>query len=252
MDFSSMIHDHNVESRLKQEYNDSESIESELNTTIHPNFNKIKLRLKLDLISVPIFAFPLCVGIVCMILFLMEGRWSGYLPTISETGTEHPNREFFASMMSCGSVTSLFILFMYFNYMKLTLSISCLANTFLVITLILGVIGVGGLGFCPINEVYRFHFAFAFTGFSGILLFETISYFVGKKSTKLAVLRAFLIFMAYCGYFLFGFSEIPFKENTEVTVSTIGEWTLLFCMQFVFVTWGQEMKFMNVHIAFLP
>ena len=246
MDTSNLIDTYQTE--VKHEEDTEELCAPDVSRESQIFDNKIKIKIRLDLISVPIFAFPLCVGIVCLGLFIMEGRLSGYLPTISESGTEYQNKALFASMIACGSVTTFFIIFMYYNYVKLNYNLSRLLNIVFILVIMISCIGVGGFGFCPINEVYKYHFLFAFSGFTGILVFETLCYVVCRKDTNLAMVRLFLISFATIGYLIFGFTDAVFEPNMDATASAIGEWILLFCLQFVFVTYGQEMKHLKIHI----
>ena len=108
---------------------------------------RIKINLHPRIISFLIFIFPLVVSFVALMLYLMQDRWSGYLPTISETGTEYPNNDFFAISMGIGSFSTGFGLFVRAIYIH-----QCVTNSkFIIITLYIlasiSSIGIVGLGF---------------------------------------------------------------------------------------------------------
>jgi len=216
-----------------------------------PDDKMIALKVRPGMFSVLSFAFPLAVSVVCMCLYVMEGRYSGYIPTISETGTEYPNTAFFAQMMSTGSMTTLLSLYMYSCYMQMVYSPSKTFMKWLDVLMFLEVIGVTGLGFSPINEVHLRHMLCAGTGFIAILLFEVMCFFKEDKSRMIVKVRGVSLFIAITGLIVFTFSEEMFDNKINVTISTIGEWNLLFFMLFTLLTWGKEMNTLEIYVAIL-
>ena len=63
--------------------------------------------------------FPICLALICSMLYFFQSRFSGYLLTISETGTEYPNHVFFGLMMPTGSITTILSFYLYTCYIKI-------------------------------------------------------------------------------------------------------------------------------------
>ena len=216
-----------------------------------PDDKMIALKVRPQMFAILSFAFPLAVGVVCFFLYTMEGRYSGYWATISETGTEYPNKTFFAQMMSTGSMTTLLSLYIYSCYIKMTYKPSKIFMKFIGIFMVLEVVGVAGLGFSPINEVHTQHLCFASTGFVAILMFELLCFIKEDKNSSRSLVRGVSLFLAFAGLFVFGLADLFFDKRINVTISTIGEWVLLFFMLFVILSWGNDMNKVKIYVAIL-
>lgn len=213
----------------------------------------ILLKIRPSAISYVAFMFPLLVGLVAIFPYIFEGRYSGYLPTISETGTEYPNKTYLAHAMSTGATAVLLTLAYCAVYYKFTFNPSESFYFFLKCMCITSFVGILGVGSCPVNEVHDIHLSFAALGFSSILFFEIIVLSKEKPILPVSTFRFRLMFIliGFVGFFAFGASKFIFDPRHNVTISTIGEWILLFCMLYGLTLWREEIDSIEIHIALL-
>ena len=213
---------------------------------------RIKINIHPRIISFLIFVFPLVVAFITLILYLMQDRWSGYLPTISETGTEYPNNDFFAISMGIGSFSTGFGLFVRAVYIH-----QCVTNSkFIIIALYIlasiSSIGIVGLGFFSINEDHKHHFMFASSGFFSILLFEFVE-LISQKSVSLKIKKTRIIALtiAVFGLILFGGIDFILSDRRIITINAFGEYIMLYFMMYIIYTYYYELNFVNIEIVIL-
>ena len=228
------------------------------NVKINQNETKIKsipLNFNLSSFAVISAMFPLLVGVFSFCIYYMQGRISGYAPTISETGTMYPNSKIFGQFMSTGSLTSFATLFTYYNYIKLVNDGKKLR--FLKVLVFTSGLGILGLGFFPINEHHDCHLLSAVLGFLSILFFEllTLIHLPNDENSKTRknrkILRLIFLILAFIGFFLFAAAKWVFPYRIDITVSTFAEWVLLIFMLFTWITWRFEIASLNVDIVLL-
>lgn len=222
------------------------------NSDLYQFKERIKINLHPRIISFLIFIFPLVVAFVALMLYLMQDRWSGYLPTISETGTEYPNNDFFAISMGIGSFSTGFGLFVRAIYIH-----QCVTNSkFIIITLYIlasiSSIGIVGLGFFSINEDHKHHFMFASSGFVAILLFEFVE-IISQKSVSLKIKRTRIVslIIAVFGLILFGGIDFILSDRRIVTINAFGEYIMLYFMMYIIYTYYYELDFVHIEMVIL-
>lgn len=213
----------------------------------------IALNIRPETFSILSLMYPMIVAVVSLIMYILEGRISGYLPTMSETGTEFPNNDFFSHCMSTGSLTTYLTMFYYTIYFELRNEVGKKMSILLHVLSVTSSLGVAGVGFNPINEHHHFHFFFAGMGFSSCLVYESIVLHKQRNiiSSKLYWTRLLMLLIGMCGFCLFGVSEHVFDLRYDITISTFGEWFLLFFLFLGMVTWRKEMNSVKVYIVML-
>lgn len=245
--------------------------QSEIN---HDYFKwKAPLHIPMYTIAFLSFIYPPLVGVFCLVVYYLEGRIAGYLPTISETATEYPNTKFFAQFISTGAMTTIATLFCYFNYFVITRknqysykketlnekklnfekNFSPLERT-LQILIFTSALGIVALGFSPINEAHSRHLMSAVTGFLSILMFEFLAFLndPNKKCSKLVkIIRWSAWLIAFFSFILFAAAKWVFSHRIDVTISTFAEWALLVFMLFIWSTWKNELNSIEFSIVIL-
>lgn len=213
---------------------------------------KIKVNIHHRLINFLIFIYPLVVAFVSLLLYLMEDRWSGYLPTISETGTEYPNNDFFAIAMGIGSFSTGFGLFLRVVYIHQCVTSSKLIIITLYILASIASTGIVGLGFFSINEDHKHHFIFASVGFVSILIFEFVDIISQKYVALLMKKKRILsLTLAVIGLILFGGIDFILTDRNIITINACGEYIMLYFMMYIIYTYYYELNSVNIDIVFL-
>lgn len=213
----------------------------------------IALNIRPETFSILSLMYPMTVAVVSLIMYVLEGRISGYLPTMSETGTEYPNNDFFSHCMSTGSLTTYLTMFYYTIYFQLRFNVGKKFSILLHILSVTSSVGVAGVGFNPINEHHHFHFFFAGMGFASCLFYEGLMLHKQRKiiSTLMYWTRLSMLLIAMSGFFVFGVSEHVFDLRYDITISFFGEWLLLFFLFTGMVTWRNEMNSVKVYVVML-
>lgn len=244
----------NILKRKKGETDAFTEKQMEIFTTLYnrafPDEKSIDL-LRFNFGSFTIIAslFPICVASICLMLYFFQSRFSGYLPTISETGTEYPNHVFFGLMISTGAMTTIISFYLYTCYIKIKYNphyfVICLL-TFFTIT---SNIGITCLSLSPINEAHIRHLIFAATGFLSILLFEIICYIVSEKKSTVSKYRLIALINGTLGFLVFGTSEKWINYRIEMTISTCAEWTLVVFSMTVLISYFMELNSLLIYVA---
>lgn len=234
------------------------------------NFYKGKISLNIPMYTIAFasFVYPPLVGVFCLIVYILEGRIAGYLPTISETGTDHPNTNYFAIFMSTGAISTIVTLFFYFNSFVLARRLqkkekiekkSLFDKNFtflekvLIILIFTSTYGIVALGFSPINEAHSRHLLSAVIGFLSILIFELITFLndPNKTGTLIKIIRWTSWTIAILSFILFAAAKWVFSHRIDVTISTFAEWFLLVFMLFVYSTWKKELNSYELSLVIL-
>lgn len=213
----------------------------------------LRVKIRPEIFAICSFLYPHSVSLACFVLYVMEGRFIGYFPTISETGTDHPNANFFALCMSTGGLMVMFSLFIYASYVRMSYGCSDKLFNLMRVLSVTSAIGIVGLGFCPVNIVHHRHVFFAGTGFVSILTFEAIAYAHAKAHIKpwLRWLRLVSVVIAVIGLCIFVSADWYLDHRYNVTVSTAGEYALLFFMLLGILSWRRELNAIEIHAVLL-
>ena len=209
----------------------------------------LRVKIRPETLALCSFLYPHSVSLVCFVIYVMEGRYCSYVPTISETGTDHPNANFFAFCMSTGALMIMFSLFIYACYVRMVYGCSDRRFTVMQVLSVTSAIGIIGLGFSPVNIVHDRHVFFAGLGFVSILVFQGLAYARAKSHVKPWVrrLRCACVVIAVIGLFIFVSADWYLDHRFNVTVSTSGEYALLFFMLLGVLSWRRELNAVEIH-----
>ena len=217
-----------------------------------PSKNQVcELKISVKSFGIAACLFPINSAIVILIIYIIQGRWSNYFPTISETGTNYPNVKIFAHCMSIGAITTMISMYIYTCYLQVFVGLSKTYFNILLFLCFIEVIGSIGLGLSPINEVPNRHFLTAGTGFLSIQIFELLSLIKSAQINSLReiIIRSIILFLAVFGLCIFAFSESIWIDRVSVSYSTIGEYTMLIFMMSPLIQWGQELNSVGIYIV---
>jgi hypothetical protein len=191
------------------------------------------ITLTLNLQALPVFPMfgPVWIYFSHLYVYLIQGRYAGYLPTISETGVEEFGHE---------------MQFKTFTLVDCTFAMTCLAICFyaclcsdsriwralLTFFLVFGFFFNLCIGCCEMIGHRKMHQVAAFSGFVFCLSFEfTVYLMVFNFMTSFAKSARFVfLFFQVPGFLLAGFAECMFQDRNAITWSTVGEYAFLISM----------------------
>ena len=185
--------------------------------------------------------------ITCFIIYLIQGRFAGYLPTVSETGTEYPNTQIFAHANATTSIATGLSLVLLMIFIQLTQSTNGTQIFWMRLLAFFNFIGILGVGVSPLNEVQYQHYFFALLGFISIVIFEVVSFLVIKDSSySTKVFRGTLLSIGFFALITFLFADYFCIDRYMVTLSTLGEYFLFFSIQTYLFSFRSELKTIKI------
>ena len=228
----------------------SESTDIEISLINNEENNNIEIQIGLDSFSVLIFLYPIIAVLICLILFIMEGRFAGYLPTVSETGTESPNAQVFSHANGMSSITTFYTQFLLIIFIKIYQENNEFLIFLLKILMLNTFIGVFGVGMSPLNELKYHHYIFALLGFLSMIIFQFLTYLIIKNQNLIRI-RSILICLEFISIILFSFSNHISNNRYCITISTIGEYILLLSIQTYLLTFKSELKSLKMTLSII-
>jgi hypothetical protein len=160
------------------------------------------------------------------VLYCIQGRFALYFPTISETGTGHPNTIYSGVVFSQLGTTS------FFNRLCIIIfCFSCYRPRFLlVVGLVVFAVGafVGNIGLAslPVNVDPANHFIAAYCCFGCTIAFQFALVLVemGRSGRAIQIYRIVLVLSEITVLEAGAHSDRIVDIRAEDTVSTLGEW----------------------------
>ncbi|KAK8895778.1 hypothetical protein M9Y10_013663 [Tritrichomonas musculus] len=191
------------------------------------------------MINPPILYFTL------FCIYFFENRWSKYIPTISETGTDYPNTECIAIFFVHIAIMTTYCFMI--NTMYIFEKFRPKSHLFIKLTWILVIyIGIGmiGVGLSPMNKVNRLHFFFAGSGFSVSLIVETIHLYLSIFSSSIfcRIRRIIYLLIQYVSLAIIGLSNKFLSYRVHDTVNALAEYFLIGFLQAFLLTYQGEIK----------
>ena len=202
----------------------------------------------------PLVSFmPPMLYLTLLLIFIMEGRWAGYLPTVSETGTEFPNTSVMFVFFTIISGSIFFEMIFHSLYIFENFKTTKLCKGILLFTVILSSFFFCLISVFPCNISPIMHFTSTFVGFSGIVLFQIVTAYITYRSTSNAknCVRIFSIIMQILSLLDVALSPKLFCERTNVTISAIGEYGIVTFLPIFFMSFYSEMSKSNRFLVFL-
>lgn len=201
---------------------------------------------KVHLGAFPVFTMfgPPWMYFFCLCVYIMTGRWSGYLPTISETGTltvgHTIESRFFASISLSTFFTDIVVSWYVFERSKTPRRIRniaaflYLANTF----------GMIGTGVATMFDHHHWHFMCALLGLFIAIIHQVILWRACREfmTPWQKARRAFYIVGQVLGLSGIELTGRLFDLRFAVTLSTICEYTDLTMLQCFMISYWSELE----------
>lgn len=230
-----------IDNKVKK---DKEKTSQKKQHNVPQDANIIPIKFRPESFAILSFIYPLTVSSICLCLYIMEGRYSGYIPTISQTGTEYPNHVIFGQAMSTGALTTSLTLYVYKCFYEMKYGISPCFSATLDILIYCAIFGICGIGLYPNNEYPYEHMFWAATGFVAIVIFELLCHIKEPSRGCISYIRGVFLAFAIAGMFIFAF-------HYDISVNAIGEWTLLFFILAIMVTWRRDLNSVQMYVTLL-
>lgn len=198
----------------------------------------LKLQAALLLYNAP----PLFGYFTLFVLFFLQGRYTVYQPTVSETGTEYPNGQaMMGFMLLVGSVS--YIAMAITNcYVETFIGVNKVVKTILWIASYCTAFGTFGVGVYPMSTNHTGHFRSAAISFGGTMVAELFLIFLfAKRSPKFRTLRRIVYFIIQIiGMIFMVGSWLPVRKYA--TLTTLGEYALMLDMGFFYASFWMELS----------
>jgi hypothetical protein len=189
----------------------------------------IELGIGLD--AFPVFGsfVPSALYCVAFAVFFMEWRWPGYIPTVSETGSEFPNARLMELVFLTVAVTIFFSGFVLYRYFISFYPTRLLTRLFLILGIVSGSLRILFPTAFPVAEDPPRHFGSAFVRLGGIVLSQFIFWFIpsSRQSSIACFARFVLVFGQMAALIAFGYVEWIAGTHPSVRLSALGKYTFL-------------------------
>lgn len=213
---------------------------------------KISLNFHLNGLLFNTSFIPPTLYFVMLLIYLIEKRFAGYFPTISETGTEYPNTIIIFLVFSTVSG------FMFYEMISICI---CLWNTYhpkqflkilILMSAILSCLALDFIGVFPCNTIPKYHFLSTFISFSNIVFLEIWGTIISRKckSKILLVTRCMSIIFQILCLIIVAISETKIKIRINVTTAALGEWLTFFFLPFWTLSMNSELREYNQILIF--
>jgi hypothetical protein len=203
------------------------------------------IELSLSFNAFPILAgfFPPTLYFTLCVLFFMEGRFAGYLPTISETGTEYPNNHFMPIAFATVTASIFFSGVGFYWYLVTFFPTNNVSRFLLAFSVLAGMSGFIALSNCPVNVNARNHFLSAFIGLGGILLIQFVCWWIVSPTLRLAakVAQLALVLLQIAALAVVGFTEAIVRDRLRITLAAVGEYTILALLPVFYLSFSRDL-----------
>ncbi|OHS93627.1 hypothetical protein TRFO_11612 [Tritrichomonas foetus] len=209
-------------------------------------------------INIQISYLPLLIAIIllsailiCFGLYVIEGRITDCLPTISETATTSPNSDVFSIMASTSSLFLAVLFTLYisaadvWNVMSKNTIYACR-----ILTVIIPICFIM-LSCCTLEDHFLVHSISAFLFFGGFIIFFILSLSQMKKALVKYIfwIRVILIFLTGLSFIAIACSTTIFHETWATTINTLGEYTFMLFVGIYILTWAKELSLVRLQVV---
>ena len=178
-------------------------------------------------------------------VYCMQGRWSSYMPTLSETGTELVGHALESRLFAFIATMTAFSEAVVAWYVFARTRPSSLIRYVTRILYIISCGGMVGCGLFTMFDMHFWHFACAVSGFSLIIIYQLICWALAYDfMTPFQRIRRFLyaIIQVFC-LIVIGLEEEVFDWRYCATLSTLAEYLCLEGLQaFLLSFYGEIAK----------
>ena len=210
----------------------------------------LSLNIKLNSISfLSSFLNPIA-NIILLFIFFMQHRDEGYLPTISETGTELPNNIFMFIIFSTVSIS------FFFNNLVIILNLKSVCDVTNNLLKVCHVLNFSYLFFymsistCSLNEIPSLHHFSTLVSFYSIVILNFITTILTfkKSSNWEKIIRLFALISENLALIIVALSEYIFSWRYEGTIATLGEYYVIFANTIFSCSYYSNFKRMETYI----
>ena len=121
------------------------------------------------------------VDLIMILIYIFEGRFSNYLPTVSETSTEYLNNIISFLQFSLVSISSTFSFIIISIYMFSRYTISKFTKNIIIFIIIITLFFYNSIPVYPCNTMPIQHYVATLTGFICVIIFQFIVTFITMK-----------------------------------------------------------------------
>ena len=218
--------------------------------TVKSMKTQLMFGLRIELLPLIAAAMIFSGSLLCGVLFVLQGRYTAYLPTISETAAGYPNATVFGVMMSIAAACLMLILTLYVSaldcwnelsrakevYLRL-LSYSCALLTVLV-------------GSVNLGEELLAHMIIAILFFFlTTILMISVTAIAKERQKKTFVLRVFACVCLVIGFCMVTFVGSLLKTCLGATINTAGEYVFFVAIFMFFCSFGDELSRVKLHVV---
>jgi hypothetical protein len=194
---------------------------------------------------------PICGYSSCFFFFFFESRWAGYVPTISEAGTDSPNAEVIRFATSMVGMATFYAFLGSVWYIECCLRLPMLLKILRRFGLAVSVIGTTGLGCFSLATDHSWHFFFASRAFIAIVTIELIDLIIiFRKSSPLANANRVMSMVAQAvSLSLFAICSAITTPREHNTVAALNELVLIGSMGWFYATFYNALRGIDLWIV---
>ncbi|OHS93546.1 hypothetical protein TRFO_11765 [Tritrichomonas foetus] len=186
----------------------------------------------------PTFYFAL------LVLYFIENRFSGYIPTISETGTELPNNDIMVPFFCCIAGSIFYQLSSLSAYVITFYKTNIISRFFLRIITYISSISYILIALFPMDKKPSQHFSSTFLAFFGIIIFQLIVLFSTRCDYSFwrCIVRFIYIIFQVVPLVVCAISSHVWNNRVNVTIQAFGEYSLVILLPFFFISFSKELS----------
>lgn len=196
-------------------------------------------------------AFAPALALALLTIYILEGRFSGYFPTISETGLEYPNNCCMVTFFSAIGASSfhnlycfeMFLSSFYFseddnnNGSKKSKSLMSIAHFCVKVFPYMSSLFFVLISVFPMDTFPLQHFTSTFIAFSEFAIFQLITciltylgktkYNIPKSGKGITIFRIFCVISQTLALITCGISEAFWSHRINITIQMVGEYIII-------------------------
>lgn len=207
--------------------------------------------MRVDFLPLVIAALVFAVSAVCMSLFILQGRYTAYLPTISETAAGSPNATVFAMAMTAASALLILLLTLYVSALDCWNELSRAKEVFLRVTSYLSGLFMVLVAAVNIGEELIAHMVIAILYFFTMMVLVIAITAIARKhcNKKTLIVRILCLVVVVIGFCFVSVSGSFYKSCKGTTINTVGEYLFFVAVAVLMLTFRDEMQRVKLHVV---
>lgn len=220
------------------------------------NENQIILNENVFPLNVGLDAFPFMASFlpptyyfILLALYLMQGRYSGYIPTVSETGID-PNNNIMICFFCSISVSIVYLMSSMTSFIISFYNPNIVQKFLLKAITLISSISYIFISIYQMNTSPAQHFSFVFSAFFGIILYQIIILFITRKdySILLFIFRFIVILLQIAPLVLCAISSNTFNNRINITVQALCEYSIVVFLPFFFMSYSSDLSNVELYM----